>query len=462
MFVDFSGIDFDNYDVIIAGSGPAGASLALQLEKNNKSVLLFETGLIDYDSDVQDLFNAIKGRGHYAGRHWGTHWIRAFGGTSAVWAGWCLPLTQRNMKSWPLTRNDLEPYYVAATEFLHIDPVILNFQAPFMTGFDYRPFSVRQPIRVSVDYAEAFESSNSIHVVLGVSITNLLANEGRTRVTGFTAVPLSNDARQVNLRPAQHLVLAAGGMGNAQILLNSQSGSDVAIGNENDQVGRFLMEHPHNYNCGRTVMPATFRLPARPAKFGEHMDAIVPSDALFEQMGEIDVSFSMNEVDINTDDNIESYVANQLMGGDATAFNITARAEMSPDSNNRVELTSGKDPAGLSLLKTTCVVSADTMLTVDNYLRIMGQNLADSGQGRLRIDNDALYFRIEGGGHTMGTTRMGENARSSVVDGNCRVHGYDNLYVAGSSVFTTGGFANPTLTIVALATRLGDHLADLA
>ena len=61
----------------------------------------------------------------------------------------------------------------------------------------------------------------------------------------------------------------------------------------------------------------------------------------------------------------------------------------------------------------------------------------------------------------MGTTRMGSSSRDSVVDSDCRVHGYDNLFVAGSSVFPSTGYANPTLTIVALALRLADTLATL-
>jgi len=58
----------------------------------------------------------------------------------------------------------------------------------------------------------------------------------------------------------------------------------------------------------------------------------------------------------------------------------------------------------------------------------------------------------------MGTTRMADAPEHGVVDANCRVHGVDNLFIAGSSVFTTGGASNPTLTIVALALRLADHL----
>ena len=65
---------------------------------------------------------------------------------------------------------------------------------------------------------------------------------------------------------------------------------------------------------------------------------------------------------------------------------------------------------------------------------------------------------IEGGKHHMGTTRMHPDPKRGVVDQNSRVHGADNLFVTGSSVFPTAGYANPTLTIVALALRLADHL----
>jgi choline dehydrogenase-like flavoprotein len=60
--------------------------------------------------------------------------------------------------------------------------------------------------------------------------------------------------------------------------------------------------------------------------------------------------------------------------------------------------------------------------------------------------------------HHMGATRMAGSPRDGVVDEQCRVHGVDNLFVAGSSVFPTSGIANPTLTLLALTFRLGDHL----
>ena len=96
---------------------------------------------------------------------------------------------------------------------------------------------------------------------------------------------------------------------------------------------------------------------------------------------------------------------------------------------------------------------------VEQTLRIFGETLIRLGRGRVRVNNDRIYKDVWGQGHTLGTTRMGTSRDDSVVDGECRVHGYENLFVGGSSVFPSGGYANPTLTIVALALRLADTIA---
>jgi choline dehydrogenase-like flavoprotein len=95
-----------------------------------------------------------------------------------------------------------------------------------------------------------------------------------------------------------------------------------------------------------------------------------------------------------------------------------------------------------------------------------GRLMAQYDVGRLRIVDWLLdgatptLDQLAGGNHHMGTTRMSADPRTGVVDGNCRVHSLDNLYIGGSSVFATSGHANPTYTITQLALRLGDHLAD--
>lgn len=253
------------------------------------------------------------------------------------------------------------------------------------------------------------------------------------------------------------MVLAAGGMGNAQILMASGDESSIAIGNEFDQVGRYLMEHPHLYDCARIIVSSDTAVPSPPKQFGEYRSAIIPNEKTFEDSGGLDISIRLQESELNTADYIERYVVDSL-NGKATAFNLSIHSEMPPDPLNRVQLVEGKDPSGLPRLRATCVISSDVLRSVNYYLRQLGETLVKTKKGRIQINNDTIFSQIKGGGHTMGTTRMGQDQKTSVVDRNCRVHRYENLFVAGSSIFTTGGYANPTITIIALSLRLGDHL----
>jgi choline dehydrogenase-like flavoprotein len=95
---------------------------------------------------------------------------------------------------------------------------------------------------------------------------------------------------------------------------------------------------------------------------------------------------------------------------------------------------------------------------------LLGAELGRAELGRLRLtinEEDATWpTDLAGGWHHMGTTRMHDDPKHGVVDSDCRVHGMRNLFIAGSSVYTTAGSATPTLTIVALALRLADHLAE--
>jgi choline dehydrogenase-like flavoprotein len=94
---------------------------------------------------------------------------------------------------------------------------------------------------------------------------------------------------------------------------------------------------------------------------------------------------------------------------------------------------------------------------------IIDQELRRAGLGQLYVKpiDEIPPDQINGGWHHMGTTRMHNDPKFGVVDQNCRVHGISNLFIAGPSVFPTSGYANPSLTIIALAERLADHIKSL-
>lgn len=143
---------------------------------------------------------------------------------------------------------------------------------------------------------------------------------------------------------------------------------------------------------------------------------------------------------------------------------IMSSVEQPPLPNNRVVLSDKKDELGSALPRLIWSISAQEERTYRRGLEIVLKKLESYAPGisAARINHqDPWPEQITGTWHHMGTTRIHEDPRHGVVDTNCRVHGVRNLFLAGSSVFPTGGAHSPTLTIIALALRLADHLKSL-
>jgi choline dehydrogenase-like flavoprotein len=147
---------------------------------------------------------------------------------------------------------------------------------------------------------------------------------------------------------------------------------------------------------------------------------------------------------------------------------IILEQELNPDS--RVMLGDEVDAFGQRRMILDWRLTERDIHTMRTAAEIVGRSLAARGYGRLKVrdwlreEPADIPQMNEGGDHQIGlyhhlcTTRMSEDPRTGVVDRDCRVHGIDNLHIAGGSVFATAGFANPTYTIVQMALRLGDHL----
>ena len=277
------------YDCYVIGSGPAGITLALELAKANNKVLLFESGTaIDARADMPNAINY----GHLRDGWWDRHSIRTLGGTSKVWTGWCVTLRERDFDNpavgvrWPIARPELVPYYRRAAEVLDRDPSIVDVETPLVPGFVYRPFSRAAPTRFGLKYFDVLEKSSTIHVALASSVVGLDADTSRSAVRTLTYFHHSSGTtHQLAIDPAQPVVLAGGGISNAQLLLQPRSDGAVPVGNESDQAGKFLMEHPHFRRVAELVLDEDLNLQPRLAAFGGATHAMVPDDALTMQHG---------------------------------------------------------------------------------------------------------------------------------------------------------------------------------
>jgi choline dehydrogenase-like flavoprotein len=449
----------DRYAAVVVGAGPAGLSLATALAADDRRVLVLESGALA----PQDRGGHSTGYGHFSGGYWDAHWLRALGGTTHAWTGWCPAPTPIDFDNpaigvrWPIAHASLVPYWRRAATLLDHDPAFVGFEAPFVPEFVYRPAPTAAPVRFADRFAPQLRQSTTIDVALGHSVVELAATDARSALTALTVVRHDSGRRTtLSIAPRQAVILAGGGLGNAQLLQLPRADGAASVGNESGEVGRYLMEHPQFTLAGELVTDAELdRLwPSWNAGSGMHVLVAAPAFAAARGLQGAGIQCSRK----TPDHDMARYLA-QALGRPCFHYEITVRGEMRPSPHNRVVPTVERDAFGLPRLAVRCVLDAADLRSVETVLRLLGETLIRRGRGRVRVNNDRLFRDPVGQGHTLGTTRMGESSRTSVVDADCRVHGYANLYVAGSSVFPSGGFANPTLTIVALALRLADRLA---
>lgn len=268
---------------------------------------------------------------------------------------------------------------------------------------------------------------------------------------------------------ANRYVLAAGGIENPRLLLASRDVSPDGVANGSGAVGRYFMDHPHLYDAGRIALPRDldvgfYRRGTSRGMDGERIGVFALTSRGREELSCPDLTVEVG-AEADPEEALQGLSASdaaRLLGAKARHFRLDVRAEQSPDPRSRITLQQERDALGLPKVDLHWFVRDEdraayaravgrlgALLTVQREARVLQQLTPDT----------ARTWPLLPGGHHMGTTRMGSSSATSVVNADCRAHDVDNLYLAGSSVFPTGGSANPTLTIVALALRLADHLA---
>ena len=146
----------------------------------------------------------------------------------------------------------------------------------------------------------------------------------------------------------------------------------------------------------------------------------------------------------------------------ANLFSLDFHAEQQPNPASRITLNSDRDVLGMPRLNIDWRYTSGDLDTVSRGIALLAGEIRNSGLATFDYDPNSVELEMTRygayGGHHIGTTRMGTNVATSVVNQHCQVHGVDNLHIASAAVFPTSSQANPTLTIVAFALRLAQHL----
>lgn len=247
-------------DVCVVGGGPAGISLALRLAASTGlEVVLLESGGLDSEQWAQDLNEGLNvGLDYYdltVTRH------RVLGGSSHKWAGWSRPMDPLDFEKrswvpdsgWPVSYAEMQPYYEDAAILCQLEseqwspnpdtPLPPLYLDPFVGGdVEVALWQGSPPTKFGITYRKDLDSSGRITTIIDATATEILSNEAGTKATGIRVASVGGNEFTVKARA---VVLAAGAMETARLLLASQSSNPAGLANENDLVGRYFMEHPH-------------------------------------------------------------------------------------------------------------------------------------------------------------------------------------------------------------------------
>ncbi|HEX8225193.1 MAG TPA: GMC family oxidoreductase [Allosphingosinicella sp.] len=501
-------------EVCVIGAGAAGISLTRRLLKLGHTVVLLESGGLDYEPAIADL-NAGESAGeeYYALEN---SRLRFFGGTTAIWGGRCAELDPIDLEArhyvphsgWPIGWEELERWYEAARPHFGLPPRRPDPDGLRSAGVKLPRFGeLETPLwtfdrrfnRFAWESCSDLEADPKCQIATHATVTAIVPEgSGIARVEAR-----SLGAGRLTVRSKAY-VLAAGGIENPRLLLASD------LGNGHDQVGRYFMEHPHGRG-GRIVKGAAWRLlkafGRRHRIGGQDLAALIsPSETLQRREGILNTSLTIvarqpqgrrQFIGMKAYSGLKHNMAPTKRGralwmvtkkaagwaqrhvdparpwllhklGNLEVA-LLVRGEQAPNPASRVTLTGDKDSTGVRRVKLDWRLSEIDVRSVKILVETLGRELERLGLGLVEPADwlGAAAWKTDplisshpiGGYHHMGTTRMGHDARTSVTDSDGRVHGLGNLWVAGSSLFPTGGWANPTLTIVALALRSAEKIS---
>lgn len=477
------------YDICIVGSGPAGTVLGTQLVEAGLKVLILESGGSIFDW-LRDRRLKLLASYEYTGD---TSYpltrtsARAVGGNSNFWTGRADRFHPSDFEThpytppdnpWPIRYRDLEPYYDQAERTLrvrggpfseHMPPrsaplalppspditALKELMRPAGVVIDDSPTATPQKgirfFRVNKEILPRFLASGRGTLVSGVVVTRL-EHDAQGRIVGARCRTFDGAEKVARART---YVVAAGGIQTPRLLLLSRSSLfPNGIGNRYDKVGRYFNEHPAPNIYARiphsrhTIVPKhkigrthQYYERFRPEGLGAVVPVIIQSVAFPHHL----VRYKLVDMPRHALKIVSRMVKAALYMG--------CICEQRPVESNRVTLSSHKlDMFGDPLAHLVFNYHPDDLRLIERSRQLL-HSLFDRVGATDREEIEITWSR-----HHQGTCRMGADPRTSVCDPDLRVHDCPNLYLVGCETFVTGSAVPPTLTIVALAHRLADHL----
>ncbi len=366
------------------------------------------------------------------------------------------------------------------------------------------------PVRFGKHYRQELKLARHVRVFLYANVTELVPDPLAMRIKQVRVQTLNGKSMTV---AARLFVLASGGIENARLLLASNRVVSQGVGNQHDLVGRYFMDHPRmvvgqvqfkqQWSRNKLYDIKYHYMNKAVSAHGQHIAAqlaLTPQAMQRERVLNARVCFCSEFPGEGSEGAKALFrVKQSLLKKDQPGHTLTDDAlamvrdpfntflygftrlchprflirnvgfqlivEPLPDPDSRVRLsTTQRDALGMPRVEVCWKLDPLVRRTADKTLALISQTLQIrdiaqvSALPTIEKSGWPSSFEPEGTWHHMGTTRMHDDEREGVVNRDCKVHGYSNFYIAGSSVFPTAGANFPTITIAALAMRLATHL----
>jgi choline dehydrogenase-like flavoprotein len=481
---------FEKADVAVVGSGPAGTVVAIALAERGLRVLLLEAGGRHVDADATPFFEFVSDQAAHRVDYGLSMQI---GGSTNLWSGRSARFETGDIstdRGWPFEQAHLIDHYRRAEDIIGIRlPTEATVGQPqgwegLSSGeMDLKRFVWSRPARnMATVLTERLADLPDLVVVQGARCTGLNTHEGQ--VTSLTVVA-GGETQTVT---AKRIVLAAGGLETARLLMTS----DIARGLP--AVGRYLGTHP-KHGVGHILLNRMVRLSSplfvdtnldgQWQRYGLGLSESGRMDGLnhyvqlsprFEKLGQAMLDLGKRRLASSTGNgSVAKALQTRAAQVGQVAFNVMGRIgvyqrfasklsvrgffDQYPDPANGLSLLPERDPFGVPRARVSWRLGERDFTSIRTFLEILSDHVARAGLGRFVSslpDHHADWDLTGVHSHFMGTTRMGFSPATSVADRHGRVHGQERLFLSGPGLFTTYSYANPVLTITALALRVAE------
>lgn len=507
---------FNRATVCIIGAGAAGLTLAHALAPRCGHVILLEGGGPRPADELEDTYSTLSVGIPHRGAHEGR--VRAWGGSTTRWGGQLWPWERYEFEprpeleidGWPIPFEAVASYYADALKLLGVrEPGFSTSrigakrlaQAAFDPDVFLTKYSVWLPWRrrnLGRTIGQTLQASSNVQRTLNTTAKQIVMNADGSRALGVRVRSVDGNERTIE---ADVVVLAAGAIESTRLLMSSRQ---AGLGC-NDWLGRGFMDHlsvrvarfrPRNARAFANLFAPVFvrglqytpRIVATSDRqirdrilgaFG-HWEWVLPPHAGLIVLRTFLRSIQSGQLPelrgvgwrglVRGARDSVALAATFLASGrrfipEDTQIFLRVDSEQKPDRESRLYLSQEQDEFGLPRVIIDWRVSDLERWTVRRVADLLKGELTRLGLGELDLLTDPFDDSIPWGAergdsfHMMGGSRMARAPDEGVVDTNLRVFGIDNLFVASTSVFPTGGMANPTLTLLALTLRLADYLS---